>query len=36
LESKGQLKTELVREKRKENPRLHAREVTDYRFHTFF
>jgi hypothetical protein len=29
-------KAELVREKRKENPRLQAREVTDYRFHTFF
>jgi hypothetical protein len=28
-------KTELVREKRKENPRLQAREATDYRFHTF-
>jgi hypothetical protein len=29
-------KTKLVREKRKENLRLHAREATDYRFHTFF
>jgi hypothetical protein len=29
-------KTEVVREKRKENPILHAREATDYRFHTFF
>jgi hypothetical protein len=28
-------KIELVREKSKENPRLHARETTDYRFHTF-
>jgi hypothetical protein len=29
-------KTELVREKRKDNPRLHTREATDYIFHTFF
>jgi hypothetical protein len=29
-------KTKVVREKRMENPRLHARETTDYRFHTFF
>jgi hypothetical protein len=29
-------KTELFWEKRKENPRLHTREATDYRFHTFF
>ena len=29
-------KREVVREKRKENPILHARETTDYRFHTFF
>jgi hypothetical protein len=29
-------KTEIVREKRKENPRLQTRGATDYRFHTFF
>jgi hypothetical protein len=29
-------KTEIVREKRKENPRLQPRGATDYRFHTFF
>jgi hypothetical protein len=29
-------KTEVVGEKRKENPMFHAREATDYRFHTFF
>jgi hypothetical protein len=29
-------KTEAMREKRKENPRLKQREATDYRFHTFF
>jgi hypothetical protein len=29
-------KTEVVREKMKENPKLHAREATDYIFHTFF
>jgi hypothetical protein len=29
-------KIELVREKRKENPQLQAREATNYRFHTFF
>jgi hypothetical protein len=28
--------TEVVREKRRENPKLHAREATDYRFHTSF
>jgi hypothetical protein len=30
------VKAEAVREKRKENPRLKQREVTDYRFYTFF
>jgi hypothetical protein len=29
-------KIEAMREKRKENPRLKQREVTHYRFHTFF
>jgi hypothetical protein len=29
-------KIEVVRKKRRDNPRLHAREVTDYRFHIFF
>jgi hypothetical protein len=29
-------RTEVVREKRTENPRLKQREATDYRFHTFF
>jgi hypothetical protein len=33
----GSPKTELVREKRKENPRLVEKEVgIDYRFHTAF
>jgi hypothetical protein len=29
-------KTELVRDKWKENPQLQGREAIDYRFHTFF
>jgi hypothetical protein len=29
-------KTKTVRDERRANPRLHTRDITDYRFHTFF